>query len=32
LVLICGPDPMIQMVKQELSELGWDVPNQLVVF
>jgi nitrate reductase (NAD(P)H) len=32
LVLICGPDPMIQMAKEELTELGWDVPNQLVVF
>lgn len=32
LILICGPDPMIQTVKEELAELGWDVPNQLVVF
>ncbi|GAA5913630.1 uncharacterized protein JCM6883_004028 [Sporobolomyces salmoneus] len=32
LILICGPDPMIQMAKEELAELGWDVPNQLVVF
>ncbi|GAA6022863.1 hypothetical protein JCM11491_007022 [Sporobolomyces phaffii] len=31
-VLICGPDPMIQMAKVELKALGWDVPNQLVVF
>ncbi|CEQ42493.1 SPOSA6832_04325, partial [Sporobolomyces salmonicolor] len=33
LVLICGPDPMInEIVKPGLTELGWDVPNQLVVF
>jgi NAD(P)H-flavin reductase len=32
LILICGPDPMIKMVKEELTELGWDVPNQLIVF
>lgn len=32
LILICGPKPMIDMVKVELTELGWDVPNQLVVF
>ncbi|GAA5945071.1 uncharacterized protein JCM15063_001650 [Sporobolomyces koalae] len=32
LVLICGPDPMIKMVKQELASLGWDIPTQLVIF
>lgn len=32
LILICGPEPMQEMVKKELAEMGWDVPNQLVVF
>ncbi|SGY20627.1 BQ5605_C016g08109 [Microbotryum silenes-dioicae] len=33
LVLICGPDPMInEIIKPGLAELGWDVPNTLVIF
>lgn len=33
LVLVCGPDPMINdTVKPGLSQLGWDVETSLVVF
>lgn len=33
LILICGPDPMIEhSVKPTLKELGWDIEKQLVVF
>lgn len=32
LLCICGPDALIEAVKTSLTELGWDVPNQLVVF
>ncbi|BGP16636.1 hypothetical protein JCM10213v2_004638 [Rhodosporidiobolus nylandii] len=33
LVLFCGPDAMLHdILKPGLEELGWDLPNQLVVF
>lgn len=33
LILICGPDPMINdLVKPGLTELGWDISTSLVVF
>jgi nitrate reductase (NAD(P)H) len=33
LVMVCGPDPLVNhTVKPILTELGWDVESQLVVF
>lgn len=33
LILVCGPQPMIDaVVKPELTALGWDVEKSLVVF
>ncbi|KAM0788181.1 hypothetical protein ACM66B_001341 [Microbotryomycetes sp. NB124-2] len=32
LLCICGPDALIEAVKKSLAELGWNVPNALVVF
>ncbi|KAF9455798.1 hypothetical protein BDZ94DRAFT_1276612 [Collybia nuda] len=32
LMMICGPPGMINGAKASLTENGWDVPNQLVVF
>lgn len=33
LILVCGPDPMIdQTVKPGLKRLGWDITKSLVVF
>lgn len=33
LILICGPEPMIEgVVKPGLTELGWDIEKSLVVF
>lgn len=32
IVCLCGPDPMQESVKSALTNLGWDIESQLVVF
>jgi nitrate reductase (NAD(P)H) len=32
LILICGPDGMIETVKRCLTNIGWDIEKSLVVF
>lgn len=32
LMLVCGPEPMIQVVREGLTMLGWDIGSSLVEF